>query len=125
MRALVIAIVFALLAGCAQAPATPIHAAGQARVTGFGTLADFGSWEFELAPAYTRLAVLRHRAALLLNDRRIGVGTAIAVQDLADRARSMLDRSRRGNTGQPTAEQRAQLDQARGLIADAEALLEK
>lgn len=123
MRALLILIAAALLAACALAPVQPIQAAAQGKVAGFGTLADFGSWEFELAPAYTRLAVLRHRAARQLDERRIALDVAVTVQDLADRARALLDLSRRGNAKQPTLEQRAQLSAAVLLIADAEALL--
>ena len=124
MRALLIMIVAAFMAACAQAPSSPVQSNATAQVVGFGTLADFGTWEMDLAPAYTRLAVLRHRAVKLLTGQKISVGTAIAVQDAADRARALLDTSRRGNAKQPTPEQRQQLDAARRLIADAEALLE-
>lgn len=126
MRVILIALAAALMAACTSpAPIQPIEAIAQGKVVGFGTLADFGSWEFELAPAYTRLAVLRHRAARQLDERRIALPTAMAVQDLADRARALLDLSRRGNAMQPTVGQREQFAAARVLIADAEALLEK
>lgn len=125
MRRLLLIVVAVLgLGACASTPqATPMQGAGGARIVGFGTLADFGSWEFELAPTYTRLAVLRHRAARQLNDRRISLAAAVEVQDLADRARALLDLSHRGNAKQPTLEQRAQLSAAVLLIVDAEALL--
>lgn len=122
MRILLIAFVMALSA-CSAAPAIPIQASGQNAVTGFATAALWGTWEADLAPAYTRLAALRHRAARQLTDGRIDVATAIAIQQTADQARTLLDQSRRGNATTPSPEQRAQLAEAQRLIAVAEGAL--
>lgn len=126
MRKTTIALAAALaLSACASpVTVTQTKAAAPASVSGFATLAVFGTWEMELAPAYTRLAAVRHRAARLLDQGRINVATAQAVQDYADRARRLLDLSRRGNAAEPTLLQRLQLDQAAAHIADAEHLME-
>lgn len=101
------------------------RAAAPGQIVGFATAAEFGTWEMELAPAYTRLAAMRHNAARLLNARQIPVALAIAVQDKADKARTALDQSRRGEAKHPTARQRQLLMEAKRLIAEAEATLEK
>lgn len=122
-RILILAIALALSA-CATPPSS-LEAGARSNVAGFATLAVWGEWESDLAPAYTRLAVVRHRAARLLTDGRIGVDTAIAVQKSADEARALLDQSRRGNAKAPTAQQRDQLAAAQRLIAVAESHLER
>lgn len=123
MRALILILCACVtLAGCAAPPAG-MQAKAAGGMTAFATLSEWGTWEFELAPAYTRLAAARHNAARLLDARRIDVATAVAVQALADQARALLDASRRGDAKHPTAEQRLQLDRARALIAEAESLL--
>jgi hypothetical protein len=122
------AFIFALalaLAGCASAPAAQVTASGGAGVTGFATLSLWGTWEMDLAPAYTRLAALRHRAARALIAEKIDVATAIEIQKTADKARALLDESRRGDLKTPTDQQRAGLAEALRLIASAEQLLEK
>lgn len=129
MRRSLIALAAAVaLAGCAASlPATqttPVQARSTASVSGFATLALWGTWESELAPAYTRLAALRHRAANALQAGRIDVATAIDVQALADQARAKLDASRRGSATAPSADQRVLLVEARHLIYRAEQRLE-
>lgn len=123
LRILLISLVLALSA-CTTAPTAPLKAAGQGTGAGFATLAFWGQWESELAPAYTQLAVVRHRAAKALDLGKIGVDTAIAIQQAADQARQLLDESRRGSANEPTLLQRAQLAEARRLIVTAETLLE-
>jgi len=123
LRILLISLVLALSA-CTSAPPAPLKAAGQGSVAGFATLALWGEWESELAPAYTQLAVVRHRAAKALDAGKISVDTAIAIQQAADQARQLLDESRRGDAKEPTLLQRAQLAEAKRLIVTAETLLE-
>lgn len=114
------------LSACATSPQTaPIAAKSGSSVAGFATLALFGTYEMELAPVYTRLASLRHRAARSLESGQITVDTAIRVQALADQARAKADAARRGDLITPTAEQRLSLSQSLGLIAQAEHLLEQ
>lgn len=98
MKNLFIALVLAVLVvGCAS---TPNHAAGlqadeSANATAaFGTLASFGTFEMELAPAYTRLAVLRHNAARALRKGAISVDVAKKIQRGADLARVYLDQAK-------------------------------
>jgi hypothetical protein len=123
-KSLIALAVAALLSACSTAPAVPLQATASSSVTGFATLALWGTWESELAPAYTRLAVLRHRAARALQDGRIAVATAIEIQASADQARAKLDASRRGHATEPTADQRMLLVEARHLIYRAEQRLE-
>lgn len=114
----------ALLAGCAVTPSSPVAARGGSQIAGFATLSLWGSWEAELAPAYTRLAALQHRAARQLDAGAIGQATATEIRDKAAEARELLDASRRGNAAEPTAEQRVMLVQAQHLLYQAEQLLE-
>lgn len=123
IRALIIALALALTA-CTTTPTAPLSANAQSGLSGFATLAVWGEWESDLAPSYTRLAALRHRAARQLTDGRINADTAVTIQKTADRARALLDQSRRGNKTAPTDHQRAQLAEAKRLIATAETLLE-
>lgn len=126
MRKTLIAIAAAVaLAACASPVVTPIKAAAPASVSGFATLAVFGTWEMELAPAYTRLAAARHRAARALDAGHIDVDTAEVIQQSADQARRLLDDSRRGSAQTPTLLQRAQLAEAQRLIAALETRLEE
>lgn len=129
MRALLIAFALALgLTACASTPPpTVVTAAGSAHagLSGHATLARWGGWEMELAPAYTRLAGIRHRAAAQLDARKIPVATAIAIQATADQARSALDLARRNDAGEPTPEQRAAFAKALALIERAQSLLEQ
>lgn len=115
----------AALAACASAPpATPLAASGRGSLSGFATLALWGTWEMELAPAYTRLAAVRHRAAQRLDGGRLSVATAVEIQDLADRARANLDASRRGSQSDPGPAQKGALATAIRLIEQAEHTLE-
>ena len=79
------------VAGCASQPVQPVASAASGGITAFATLAPFGSFEMELAPAYTRLAMLRHNAARQLTQGRITVETAKGLQTKADEARKTLD----------------------------------
>lgn len=127
-RILALFAALALLAGCAAAPPSPTLAAapdgaGKSRI--FGTLASFGTFEMELAPAYTRLAVLRHRAASQLTQGRIDVAAARQVQAHADAARTLLDQAHSATlAGKVTDAARARLKEARERIEQGEKLLE-
>lgn len=125
MRALIVLMIAFALSACATPQSVPITAKSSGSVAGFATLARFGTYEMELAPAYTRLAALRHRAARDLDAGRITVDTAIAVQSLADQSRSKLDAARRGDMIAPTPEQRLLLADALVLMDQIERLLEK
>lgn len=124
MRSILLALVAALtLAACAAQP--PLSGAAPGRAQMVGTLASFGTFEMELAPAYTRLAVLRHRAAGRLTAGRIDVATARQVQAQADDARARLDAAHSATlAGQVPASARDNLAEARRLIEAGEALLE-
>ena len=125
MRKIFLIVCLLALSACASQPQTVgASATGRGGVVGFATLAEFGSWEYQLAPAYTRLAVLRHQAANALTAKRISVDVAVAVQATADEARSLLDASRRGNAKTPTDEQHLMYAEALAKIGVIETLLE-
>lgn len=109
MRVLLILAALAALAGCATPAPTPVAGSGSGGVVGAATIARWGTWEMDLAPAYTRLALARHNAAVALTRGRITVDTAVQVQAIADQARALLDRSRRGDAATQTDAQRADL----------------
>jgi hypothetical protein len=83
----------------------------------FGTLAEKGTWEFELAPAYTENARLRYRAAHQLKAKRISVDLAKQVQKRADEARAALDSSAKLAKAKDMNGARAELLKARSIQA--------
>lgn len=121
MRALILIAALALSACATPNPIQP--APVQGRTVGIGTLA-FGAWEQETAPAYTRLAVLRHRATADLTSGRITKAQAQAIQATADRARDQLAMAVRGSNADPSPAQRAALAEARRITDLGYALLE-
>lgn len=124
MRYLTMILALALAACATTPPPTPVTATGKAGITGAATIAQWGSWEWQIAPLYSTSATLRMRAAKQLEAGRITKGAAIAVQTACDRARASLDASRRGSADAPTAEQiRLKADAERSLAA-AQSLLE-
>lgn len=117
MRTLMIAAVAAVLSACA-APGAQLVSAPE-RDTGVivvGTLAPLGSFEWQVAPDYTKLATTRRLAARLLTNGRITVQAAEQVQAEADAARRLLDEMVVAGGGNVT--------QAREHIARAAALVE-
>lgn len=95
---ILIAIAAALtLAACATPapapPATLAPAPGRAAVVAAATL-SWGPFEDLLAPAYTRNAVVRQRAARALDAGRISVEQARQVLHHTDAARADLDAAR-------------------------------
>ena len=119
---ILIAAAFAL-AACAG-PTAPLSSA-PARDSGVivsATLAPLGSFEWQVAPDYTRLATTRRLAARALTNGRISIATAEQVQAEADAARRALDEAVRvAPTSRATAE--ALVAKARAGIARAQALL--
>lgn len=115
-------ILFLLLAsfliGCASTPqVTPLEnkqESGGLQV--FATLADFGTFEMELAPAYTRLAMLRHNAAKALRKSQITRNDAISIQQAADFARAKLDESKKLSVENQEAEAKARLQTALEIL---------
>lgn len=111
-----IAILIALsLTACAtQQSATPLMGATPPSrgSQAFATLAPLGSFEWRAAPYYTRNAALRHRAAALLDARRISVADARDLLNRTNSVRGLLDAAVamdvRGNT-----------DGAAGALGDA------
>ena len=95
MRIFTIVLLAVLMAACTSPPPQLLEpSAAVSGISAFGTLASFGTFEMELAPAYTRLAVLRHNAALALNRGGITVDLAKEIQAGSDLARGKLDQSR-------------------------------
>lgn len=116
MNHLIIAVMLAALIGCAST--TPLTAVSDpARVVGFATLASWGTFEMQLAPAYTRLAAARHRAASAVRRGEISASAARSVQADADRARALLDDAHRAaSDGVPTPPAQEYLGQALEII---------
>ena len=127
MRKTILALaIAALLGGCATSqPFTPVAATSRGTVTGFATIAQWGTWEMELAPAYTRVAALAHRAAAELDSGRLNAAVGERVRDLLRQAKDSLDASRRTGTDGPTDGQRELLAAARRHLDAAASLLER
>lgn len=119
MKRLTILAAALALSACASSPAQLGSAAPErdAGVIVVGTLAPLGSFEWQVAPDYTRLATTRRLAARLLTNGRITVQTAEQVQVEADAARRLLDEAVAAGGGS------ANIAQAREAIARAQALI--
>lgn len=91
------AVLAALLFASAAAHATPVPLESHAKADGgsfaVGTLAALGSFEYQTAPAYTRLIMARRNATTAISKGRITVETAESVQSAADTVRKLLDSS--------------------------------
>lgn len=125
MRALIVMALCALLFGCGSLP-SGIQGRAEGGPVMFGTVAAFGTFEMQLAPAYTRLAVLRHNTARALRDKRITVARAEFIQASADHARGLLDDAHAMTVdGKPNPAAVAALQQAEQWIANAEKILEE
>ena len=118
------ALVLQLSIGSVPAAADPLRATASGGIAAFGTLASFGTWEMELAPAYTRLAVLERTAARRLDAGTLSVAVAVEISLLAVEVRDALDASRRGDLREPTPQQRHRLDDAKALLDSIAHLLE-
>jgi hypothetical protein len=108
------ALVFALV-GCASNPieGNAVHGKDTGSFV-VGTIAPINSFEWKVAPLYTRSAVIRRTAAAKLQRGQIDVPTAQFVQGVADLARSKLDQAVREDAKRmPTST----------LVRDAEDLL--
>lgn len=130
MRTLALICVLAL-AACATppkpalAPTQSIAAQASGGIVAIGTLAPFGSWEFELAPSYTRGASIRALAAARLRSGKIHSNIAVNVQAICDEARKQLDAAaRETDNGQPTPAAREKLETVKRVLAAAAQMLE-
>lgn len=125
MRALIVMALCALMVGCGSLP-SGIQGRAKGGPVMFGSVAAFGTFEMQLSPAYTRLAVLRHNAARYLRDKRITVARAEFIQASADHARGLLDDAHAMTVdGKPNPAAVAALQQAEQWIANAEKILEE
>lgn len=126
MRTLLIGLLAVFMTACATPPAqTSVAAVAKSSITGFATLADFGTWEMQLAPAYTRLAVLVHRAARAKEAGRLSIDAEFAIRSKAIDAKHLLNGSRRGERINPGDDQRLFLKTATGLMNEIDAILEQ
>jgi hypothetical protein len=87
------------------------------------TLASFGSFEFEAAPAFTRLASFRHRSAALARSGDIGVATLEQAISDGDRARVLLDKALAADRAHNSPQAHQFLDDAIAIINSAEVAL--
>ena len=122
MRTIVALFLAVLMAGCAVNPIGGTAKPDRSGTFAVGTLAPWGSFEHEAAPAYTSLAVARRLAARRLDRQEITADQAIAVQTAADRARAALDAARaradRGDRAGASGDLRA----AQALVQQADQL---
>jgi hypothetical protein len=112
MLRLIIAVLLLSLMGCAAAPekvTTLEPAQSYGGVNAFATLASFGTFEMELAPQYTRLAVLRHNAANKLRKGQIDLETAQKIQMYGDVVRSRLQEAQALDAAKNTEKAHAML----------------
>lgn len=119
-RNLLIAAAALALSACATRPPvelTPAPAAAP-RIVAIATLAT-NECEASTAADYTAVITARLTAARLLRQAKLSRAAAIAVQDKADDARELLDRSCIG--GKPD---QAAIDKARAIRAEIAKLLE-
>lgn len=125
MRTLALIALVLGLAAC-QPAGSPLPATAPAPggVEAFATLAPLGSFEWHAAPAYTRNAALRHRAAALLRGGRITKAQAVEVLRRTDRVRTLLDSAVTLDTGQQPDQAAARLAAARLELDATAALLE-
>jgi hypothetical protein len=92
----VVGAVLALAAALPAIAADSLGARADADSSGVyvaATLAPLNSFEFKLAPSYTRLAVVRRNALSALRKGQIGIDQAQAIQDRANGVRVLLDRA--------------------------------
>lgn len=125
-RIIIVFVLAMFLIGCAS---TQNHSArlqaeeSSNAIVAFGTLASFGTFEMELAPAYTRLALLRHKAAQALKKGLINIDVAKKIQRGADHARVYLDQAKLADEKQQPnfahialAKGLTQIEQTEGLL---------
>lgn len=129
MRIIFASLVALALAACSSSPekTQAIIAAAQSEPLesfAVGTLAPVGSFEWQAAPAYTKLALLRHSAAKKLRAGEITVSTALDVQAAADGIRSQLDAAIAADAAKQSTEAAKLLIAAGVQLFAAEAALE-
>ena len=120
MRILITLVALALSA-CAGMTPQQVTGAASTGLYAAATLAQAGTVDEHLAPAYTSNAMARQRAARMLQDGRIDAAAARAVLARTDAARTALDLARAAAT--PAARE-AHLAAARDQIVAAESLME-
>lgn len=125
-KLMIIGVCALALSACATTPPpTPVTASGAVRIQGAATIAEFGSWEWQLAPKISRAKVLAQRTARDLGAGRITVGTARAVDAAIARAEASLKAAQRGKKEAPSPENVAALAEARRALDIAQSLLEE
>lgn len=117
------AVVAAVLAGCASTAPLPAAPAKHS-VSGFATLAESGTFEFEAAPTLTRLATVFHNAARMVDDKRISATIAATIRARSGYARTMLSDALATHKADPVRA-RELLAKAQGEVAFCELLLPK
>jgi len=121
MRILIASLAALALTACAGMIPQQIAGTASSGLYAAATIAQAGTVDERLAPAYTSNAMARQRATRLLSERRIDTATARAVLARTDAARTALDAARMAMT--PAALEQ-QITAAREHIAAANALME-
>lgn len=125
IRLLISCLLALAVTACATVPPpVPVSAAASTKSAGVATIAQFGTWEWELAPSITRVQVLANRATAQIKEGRLSKETATTVLATLEGARDALKAARRGENEEPTPENRAALSEAKRLLGIAAALLE-
>lgn len=109
------------LAACVAAPANT--GAVKSSFTGFATLSSVGTFEYEAAPTWTRMAQVRHNAARALTGKEITADIARRIQARADLARSLLNEAMAADKVGNRSAARDKLRWATAAVDDAEITL--
>jgi len=121
MRRILIATAALALSACAGLTPQQIAGTASSGLYAAATIAQAGTVDERIAPAYTSNAMARQRAARMLQDGRIDTATARAVLTSTDAARTSLDAARLAPS--PAALEQ-HINTAREHIAAANALME-
>lgn len=127
IRLIALSAVLGLLAACVtEQVAQPLEASAAATDDGSysaATLAPLGSFEWKIAPSYTRNALVRHNTAKALRKQEITLAVASNVLKATDRARTLLDNAIAADARKDVVSAENLAKAAADVIAQAEIIL--
>ncbi len=129
IRLAALAVVFGLLGACASQQEKlpqPLQAealSGELGSFAAGTLAPLGSFEWQISPSYTQIAVTGHNAARALREKRVAFDTALRVHTTLERAKRLLDDAVAADAKKDSATANTLAKSGADAIAEANAIL--